>query len=1078
MKKLLIFFFFASAVSLVGQKRPIKDDPRARSSFELLKYKDPATGRIPANIRSRELDFASGMRARTGDASTVWEHRGPFNVGGRTRALAVSSMDENMILAGGVSGGVWRSTNQGTSWTKVSSTSDLLSITCIAQDTRTGQTDTWYYGTGEWRGNSASGDGAPFRGDGIYKSTDNGLTWSVLAATVSETPETFEFGSYDYNHEIVVNPTNGNVFVANYFGIQRSGDGGTSFTEVLTNTNGQWTDIVVSSSGDLFAAIDGTGIFKSTDNGDNWTEISNGAGIPFFDSDRIELALSPSNENILYVLGEANTRDMSGSVTAEGHMLWKFDDSDDSWMDHSLNIPMIGGDVGDFDSQRGYDLLVKVSPDDENLVVIGGTNLHRSTDGFESDSNTDWIGGYSPLNDVSTYNNQHPDQHAFLFLSGNKAISGNDGGIHLTNDITDATANGDGETVDWVSLNSGYLTTQVYAVSVGPGDQIISGFQDNGNWLTNSPTGTDNWGDDLVNFFGGDGAYNAFSKDGLNRYISTQNARIFRVEYADADDLVLDGFEQIDPTVNSYFTSLFITPFYVDLVNDDIFYLGGDIDLFVNTQASTATRSTGWKSITLGNTDVISEFGLTNANLVYVGTANGELFKVQDVTEATPTVTNITDASFPSGYVSSIGVNPFDENELMVVFSNYEVPSIFHSEDGGMTWKEIGGNLEENTDGTGNGPSVRAARIIGDGFEYYVGTSTGLYSTRLLDEGNTVWVLEGDNTIGNVVVSHVVTRDDGQMVIGTHGNGIYSAVVPFGSDLTVTSLDAPESTPLPDMTDVVVTLTNIGGLATTSFDISLTIDGNLIVTDNVVTAVGVSETYQHTFTTPFNFSVLGDYEIEISVSNTGDTDPTNDMLTQTITSESAPTDIGLSNATIAEEEDSGTSIGTLTTLGDEDDTEHTYSLVDGDGDDDNASFSISDNELVSAEVFDFETKVTYLIRLETADDDGNTFAKAFSIEVTDVLAIDEDNAGITMYPNPFSDRLNLEMVNEYIGAIDIRIFSLDGKQLIFQKSYNKQQQRTSSLLDLRTIPDGSYIVKFTLGDQKISSKLIKEHSKK
>ncbi len=1065
MKKLIVICILLTSVTLLAQRSRIKDDPLQRQAFEVLKLRNPESGLIPENIRALELNFASSLRAkgRTTDASTIWTHRGPFNVGGRTRALAVSSVDENLILAGGVSGGMWRSTDQGVTWVKVSSTSDLLSITCITQDTRAGNTNTWYYGTGELSGNSANGDGAFFLGDGIYKSTDNGLTWNVLPNTVTNSPEAFDGGEFDINNDILVNPTNGHVFVANYTGIQRSQDGGNTFAEVLDNPLSGWTDIVVTSTGILFASAEGDGIYKSTDNGDNWTDIS-AAGFPLANGERVELAIASSNEDILYAIGE------DGS----SHSLWKFDDSDDSWVDLSANIPMLGGNVGDFDSQGGYDLLVRVKPDDENFVIIGGTNLYRSTDGFSSTSNTAWVGGYSPLNDISSYTNQHPDQHAFVFLSANKALSGNDGGIHLTDDITDAVANGDGETVDWTSLNRGYLTTQVYAVSVGPGDQIISGFQDNGNWLTNSSSGTDDWGANLVDFFGGDGAYNGFSHDGLNRYISTQNARIFRVEYSDADDLILDGFEQIDPTIDSYFTSLFITPFYVDLVDDEIFYLGGDINLFVNTQVSTSDQTAGWKSISLGNLDVISEFGLTNTNIVYAGTASGELYKVQDPGGTTPTVTDVGDANFPSGYISSIGVNPFDENELLVVFSNYGVPSIFHSSDGGDSWTDVGGNLEENPDGSGSGPSIRATRIIGDGFEYYVGTSTGLYSTRTLDGSSTIWVQEGSSSIGNVVVNHIATRDDGQVVVGTHGNGLYSAVVPFGSDLTVTSLDAPGSMPLPGLTNVIVTITNDGGLPATSFTLTLHVNGNPIVADNVVNTVGAGETYQHTFSAPFDFSTLGDYEIEIIVSAVGDTDPTNDMLATQITSEAAPTDIDLSNMSIAEEEDSGTLIGTLNTT-DEDDDSHTYALVSGTGDDDNTSFSINSDELVSAEVFDFETKTTYLIRVETEDDDGNTFAKSFSIEVTDVLGItDPDNAGITMYPNPFKDKITLEMVNEYIGLIGIAVYSLDGKQVILEDSYDKQQQRTTSLLDLSLLPNGSYIVKFKLGKREITSKLIKE----
>ncbi|MEP5612801.1 MAG: T9SS type A sorting domain-containing protein, partial [Cyclobacteriaceae bacterium] len=1042
--------------------------------FEFLKVRNPATGKIPENIRKLELEFATNAtsKARTEDASTSWTHRGPFNVGGRTRALAVDVRDENIILAGGVSGGLWRSTDQGTTWTKVSTSTDLLSVTCIAQDIRTGQEDTWYYGTGEISGNSANGDGgAFFRGDGIYKSTDNGLTCSVLInTTVGPTP-TFIGDSFQYNNEIVVNPANGDVLVANYFGIQISDDGGDSFTEVLDNPNGVWSDIVTTSSGVLYAAQGGIGVSTSTNNGDTWSPITL-TGLTIASGDRIELAIAPSNENILYVIAEDN------SVT-ESHTLWKYDDGTDMSTNLTANIPMLGGSVGDFDSQGGYDLLIQVKPDDEDFVIIGGTNLYRSTDGFASTGNTDWVGGYSTLNNVSLYTNQHPDQHAFVFLTGDKALSGNDGGVQITNDITDITANGSGETVDWIWLNNGYLTTQVYALSVGPGDQIMSGFQDNSTWLTTSPSSTATWSDQ----FSGDGAYNAFSDDGMDRYVSAQRAVIYRQGYSSADSETAISFTQIDPDPSLGWPDkvsefpLFITPFYLDPVDDDILYLGGTVDLFVNTSASTATRTVGWKSISLGNTGDITEFGLTEANRVYVGTEFGELYRVDDPATVTPTVTDVKGTNFPSGYISGIGVNPLDEDEVIVTFSNYEVLSVFHTDDGGTSWTNVSGTLEENADGSGSGPSVRAARIVGGALEYYVGTSTGLYSTKTLNGSSTTWVLEGSSNIGNVVVNHIVTRDDGQIVVGTHGNGLYSATVALDPDLTVTNLDAPESMPFTGAVDVVATVTNDGGMASSSFDISLKVNDNLIVTDMVASSIAAKETYQHTFSVQFDFSALGTYNVEIEVDEASDPNTNNNVLLIDVVSEAAPTEITLSNSTVPEDEDSGASVGTFSST-DEDDLGsdiHTYTLVTGEGDTDNANFSISSSDLLTAAVLDFETKTSHTIRVQTEDDDGNTFAKSFSITVTDVLGFENlDNAGITMFPNPFKDKLSLEMVNEYLGLIDITVYSLDGKQVLLERSYNKQSQRTSSLLDLRTIPQGSYIVKFDLGGRKITTKLIKE----
>ena len=221
-KNLLIVIGVMVTFFAFGQDHKVKDDPNARIEFEIQKLINPQTGLIPQNIRAKELAFAKQLESTNGritplDGSTVWDRRGPYNVGGRTRALAVDSRNEDIILAGGVSGGMWRSTDQGSTWTKVLAVSEIQSVTCIAQDPTT--PDTWYYGTGERSGNSASGSGAFFLGDGIYKSTDNGVTWNVLASTVDGDPETITSDGFELVNEIVVDPTNGDVYAATYYGI-------------------------------------------------------------------------------------------------------------------------------------------------------------------------------------------------------------------------------------------------------------------------------------------------------------------------------------------------------------------------------------------------------------------------------------------------------------------------------------------------------------------------------------------------------------------------------------------------------------------------------------------------------------------------------------------------------------------------------------------------------------------------------------------------------------------------------------------------------------------------------------------
>ena len=977
MKKSLVVTI--SLISLIvgshsfGQVPHIKDDPAKRVEFEIRKLRNPLTGRIPENIRTKELAFASEQpskeRHREHEAIS-WTHRGPFNVGGRTRALAVDVNNEDILLAGGVSGGVWRSTDAGLSWSKTTGVSDLQSVTCIAQDPRKGLTNTWYYGAGERKGNSASGlASAHYTGDGIFKSIDGGLSWFILPLTSTRQPQVIDH-CFDYVHEIVVNPTNGDVFAATDCGIFKSQDEGMNFENVLLSADG-WTDIQVTSTGILYAYVyeGGSaprgGIFKS-DGGTSWTRVSESSGSPVGVRERKRIGIAPSNEDIVYVIGE--------------NSLWKYDDNatdSERWTNLSGNIPSFSDGIGAFNSQGGYNLLVEVKPDNENFVIIGGTNLYRSTDGFATDENIEWIGGYTPV--FSFYPDHHPDQHAFLFLSGTKALSGNDGGVQRTNDITATGATGFGA-VDWVSLNNGYLTTQVYALSTGPGDQILAGFQDNGTWLTTSSNSKTTWSHSL----GGDGAYNAWNTDGTVRYLSSQFARLVRLEYSDANDGDIYASSLITPVIDGYETSLFITPFYLDPLNDEILYLGGDRRLFVNTRANSASRTAGWKSIALGpNIGSISEIGLTGANMVYVGTDNGELYRVEGPAEDFPIVSALGSGFPHSGYISSIGVNPFDENELIVTFSNYEVISIFHSTNGGTSWTNIGGTLEESTDGSGSGPSVRIARILKDGRKYLVGTSTGLYSAQTLSGVYTVWTQEGSNTIGNVVVSHMAVRnDDGLVVVGTHGNGLYSASIGKNTDLQVNSIDTPSSMVFKSPSDITVTLSSTGGTVI-SFDISLSINGKRVVTDNIDQVINSGESYQHTFSVQYDFTALGSYELGIVATTAGDENPSNNTKNATITS----------------------------------------------------------------------------------------FAK----NVLGVTSVEDlEDIGITMYPNPFKNRISLEMVNDYLGEIEILVLSPDGKNVIVEKSYVKKAKETRSLLDLQGLVPGNYIVKFNMGGKIISSKLIKE----
>lgn len=850
------------------------DDPKAREYFEWLRLHDPATGKIPDEIRQKELEFARGLptkeslaRARkdaglSPDAGQVvtWNARGPKNVGGRTRALAIDVSNPNIMLAGGVSGGMWRSTNAGATWQKQTDVGALQSVTCIAQDRRPGSTNVWYYGTGEWRGNSASlsqNHNDNYRGDGIFKSVDNGVTWAQLPSTVSGTPHSFD-KVYDYVWNIVTdssNPSQAELYAATYGGIRRSTDGGASWSNVLgggltSSSASTYADVAITSSGIVYAALSQNnsagssaatrGIWRST-NGTTWVSISP-AALPLSYS-RIVLGIARSNENVVFALADTP---FSGSLET-GLYMYTYISGDGSgaggsWSNRTANLPAYGAPVGDYDSQGSYDMMVVVKPDNENVVFIGGTNLYRSTDGFSSTANTTWIGGYSPANNVSRYPSHHPDQHGVVFdaTTPTTMYSYNDGGVQRTTDNLAGV-------VSWTSLNNGYITSQFYTIALDhgtPGDNVVTGgLQDNGTWFTNNTNPATSW----VSTRGGDGAFCAIADGRTSYYQSSQSGNTYR--YLLTASGAQTGFTRVDPTGGSGYA--FINPFVLDPNNTDIMYMSVGSTVWRNSDLtaipllSNSTTAVNWSA--LSNTSAgggsVSALGVSKvtANRLYYGRSNGLVHRVDGANVGNPATTNITGVGFPGGaYPACVAVDPTNADRVIVVFSNYNVQSLFYSENGGTSWTAISGNLEEVPNGSSGGPSCRWASFL-PGAGVFVGTSTGLYSTAVLNGTSTVWALEGSSNIGNVVVDAVDTRQsDGTIVIGTHGNGVYSATVPPSapssptlltpSDLAVNQLISPMLTWVPTP-------------LATSYRCQLSVDslfGSFIIDDSTLTTASRS----------------------------------------------------------------------------------------------------------------------------------------------------------------------------------------------------------------------------------------------
>jgi hypothetical protein len=168
------------------------------------------------------------------------------------------------------------------------------------------------------------------------------------------------------------------------------------------------------------------------------------------------------------------------------------------------------------------------------------------------------------------------------------------------------------------------------------------------------------------------------------------------------------------------------------------------------------------------------------ANVLYYGSTFGRVYRLDNANEGDPEPIEITDNLFPSGYVSSIVVDPEDAMEAIVSFSNYNVLSLFHTTNGGETWEAISGNLEEQPNGSGNGPAVLWAEIlkVGDERVYLAGTSAGLFTTAYVNGMNTIWKQQSTDLIGNSVIDMIdVRHQDGFVAVGTHGTGVYTTYI-------------------------------------------------------------------------------------------------------------------------------------------------------------------------------------------------------------------------------------------------------------------------------------------------------------
>jgi type IX secretion system substrate protein len=778
----------------------------ARIKQEVLMTKDPALGYVPVErleaAKKQWAKLAPGNAKNSASplgsggnilgTGLTWTERGPDNIGGRCRAILADQSDAsgNTVLVGSVSGGLWRTTNflnANPAWTQISSVSANLAITTLTQDPS--NLTTMYAGTGEGYFNLDA-----VRGLGIYKSTDGGLTWSLLSSTTTGGANVNDFG---YVQKVAVY-SNGDVYASgisasfcNHGGILKSTDGGSTWTRVIGtfpvggNSCTQAIDffgydIQFSLSGDIYATVVDISaeynatpgnpagkIYKSpagatVGNSGTWTNVAPSAGTGNF-WQRIQVACSPSNNNRLYAIFQG-TANAIGAIerSDDGGTTWTNVSNATTWCD--------GGSSNGTDFSRGqawYDLTIAVNPGNDAVVYAGGVDIFTT-----SNSGTNW----SQLTQwaAATCGSQpyvHADIHDITFLPGSSTgfIVGCDGGVFYTSNSGGAFASKD------KSLN----VTQYYAAAIHPSqgsNYMLAGAQDNGSHIFNN-AGINT----VTSATGGDGAFCFIDQNNPNYQITSYTNTAYSRS--------TNGGTSFSTWVNST-NGRFINP--ADYDNTTQFLYCGYTDRRLRRiGAITSGTPTGTSFTVSGNTSlqvsaVKVDPGTTDSVWVAFSTADDasanqvpELYVIGGASTGIRTTTQLTGLALASGsYISSIDVEKTNPSHLLITVSNYGVASVWESKDKGTTWASLdnnGVNLPDLPVRWGMiVPSTANVGTGGPNGGVLLATELGVWSTTATNGTSTVWTQNATN-MGNVRTDMLKFRtSDNYLVAATHGRGLFS----------------------------------------------------------------------------------------------------------------------------------------------------------------------------------------------------------------------------------------------------------------------------------------------------------------
>jgi hypothetical protein len=795
------------------------DAPLRLLKYEFKKMVDPALGTVPVE-RLRDAEIL--MINQTGRGEQVsalsWSERGPNNIGGRTRGLLVDAADGsgNTVYAAGVGGGLWKTTNfksANPTWTVVNDFFANLAITCIKQNPLNNQEI--FFGTGEGWGNIDAIQGA-----GIWRSGNGGSSWTQLASTTGLSyVQDLEFDNNGYIYAATRSST------AGLRGILRSTNNGTVWTQVLVDPGAGVTtrgaDLERAADGDMYATLGIFSVghlFRSASNGINtgisgsWTEITP-AGITTNGYQRTEIAVCPNNANRIYAVAQ------SGTTFGIGAM-YRSDNDGGAWTTLANASWCDQGGSTNTDYSRGqawYDLIMGVDPSNSSTVLSGGVVVVKTINaGTSWTQATRWTNAAT----CTTAPVIHADIHDIQYLSSTELIINTDGGIYYS---TDGGAS-------FTNKNGGYNVTQYYGMAMHPStgsNTMLAGSQDNGTHLFGS-SGINT----VSTVTGGDGGLSFIDQTNGSVWITANPGGFYNIYRSNGVYFGTGGSGNGRFIGAADYANTLNTLYYGD--NDGLY---GRI---FNVESGSATFGTVNVSATMGANRQVSCVKVDPADetVIWLGCSDSEnnsgaavtpiLLKVIRANGPTsgppanqPSATAFAGPALPAGaYISNIDIETGNSNHMIMTVSNYGVTSVWESTNGGTSWTAVEGNLPDMpirwATFIPNGYSARGQAIGG----VLLATELGVWTTATLNGGSTVWV-SNNAGLANVRIDQLVLRTSDNVVgVATHGRGVYTAAL-----LTPVPVTLVEFTGQQRLADILLEWTTASEFNSSHFDLEESDDG-------------------------------------------------------------------------------------------------------------------------------------------------------------------------------------------------------------------------------------------------------------